>query len=77
LSEYPRLEPPRGKRRYGRRLAAIEPWLAEQHRSEDRLLAVIESSPLAIMADGTLFEVMMAAVPVRDATGPLVSHGVA
>jgi PAS domain S-box-containing protein len=34
--------------RYGRRLAAIEPWLEEQ-RSEDRLRAVIESSPLAIM----------------------------
>ena len=27
----------------------MEPWLAELHRSEDHLRAVIESSPLAIM----------------------------
>jgi PAS domain S-box-containing protein len=117
----------------------MEPWLAELHRSEDRLRAVIESSPLAIMEvdletrvigwngaaerifgwtreellgrpgtpmvppsrqaeheelvarvragesytghqtvrrrkDGTLFEVAMAAAPVQDATGRVVSH---
>jgi PAS domain S-box-containing protein len=117
----------------------MEPWLAELHRSDDRLRAVIESSPLAIMEvelekrvirwnraaerifgwrreemlgrpgtpmvppskqaeheelaatvragesytgyqtvrrrkDGTVFEVMMAAAPVQDATGRVVSH---
>jgi len=117
----------------------MEPWLAELHRSEDRLRAVIESSPLAIMEvdlerrvirwnraaerifgwtreemlgrpgtpmvppskqaeheelvarvragesytgyqtvrrrkDGTLFAVMMAAAPVQDVTGRVVSH---
>jgi PAS domain S-box-containing protein len=117
----------------------MEPWLAELHRSEERLHAVIESSPLAIMEvdlerrvirwnraaeqtfgwtrdemlgqlgtpmvpaskhaeheelvarvhagesftghqtvrqrkDGALFEVMMAAAPVQDAAGDVVSH---
>jgi PAS domain S-box-containing protein len=139
VNEY---EPPPGTGpagRFGRRLGAMEPWLAELHRSEDRLRAVIESSPLAIMEvdlemrvirwnraaerifgwmreemlgrsgtpmvppseqaeheelvarvragesytghqtvrrrkDGTVFEVMMAAAPVHDATGRVVSH---
>jgi PAS domain S-box-containing protein len=117
----------------------MEPWLAELHRSEDRLRAVFESSPLAIMEvdletrvirwnraaerifgwtreemlgkagapmvppshraeheelvarvragesyaghqtvrlrkDGTPFEVMMAAAPVQDEDGHVVSH---
>jgi PAS domain S-box-containing protein len=117
----------------------LEPWLAELHRSEDRLRAVIESSPLAMMEvdlerrvirwnraaehtfgwtrdemlgrrgtpmvpsskqaeheelvariqagesfaghqtvrqrkDGSLFEVLMAAAPVRDDDGRAVSH---
>jgi PAS domain S-box-containing protein len=117
----------------------MEPWLAELHRSEGRLRAVIESSPLAIMEvdlerrvirwnraaervfgwtrdemlgqqgtpmvppskqaeheqlvarvhagesfsghqtmrrrkDGVLFEVMMAAAPVQDEDGHVVSH---
>jgi len=35
---------------WGRSLGgAMEPWLAELHRSEDRLRAVIESSPVAMM----------------------------
>ncbi|HSC92663.1 MAG TPA: PAS domain S-box protein [Gaiellaceae bacterium] len=117
----------------------MEPWLAELHRSDDRLLSLIESSPLALMEvdlarrvirwnraaerlfgwtreevlgrpetpivppsrlaeheelmarvrggesvtgsrtvlrrrDGTLFEATMAAAPVQDATGLVVSH---
>jgi PAS domain S-box-containing protein len=117
----------------------LEPWLAELHRSEDRLRAVIESSPLAMMEvdlerrvirwnraaehtfgwsrdevlgrrgmpivpsskqgeheelvarihagesfaghqtvrqrrDGSLFEVLMAAAPVRDDDDQVVSH---
>jgi PAS domain S-box-containing protein len=117
----------------------MEPWVAELHQSEDRLRAVFESSPLAIMEvdletrvigwnraaerifgwtrqemlgrpgtavvppakqaeleelvarvragesytghqsvrqrkDGTLFEVVMAAAPVQDADGRVVSH---
>ena len=117
----------------------MEPWLAKLHRSEDRLRAVFESSPLAIMEvdletrvirwnraaerifgwtreeilgkpgtpmvppsqqaeheelvarvragesfaghqtvrrrkDGTVFEVMMAAAPVQDEDGHVVSH---
>ncbi len=117
----------------------MEPWLAKLHRSEDRLRAVFESSPLAIVEvdletrvirwnraaeqifgwtreemlgkpgtpmvppshraeheelvarvragesfaghqtvrrrkDGTLFEVMMAAAPVQDEDGHVVSH---
>ena len=117
----------------------MEPWLAELHRSEDRLRAVFESSPLAIMEvdletrvirwnraaekifgwtrdellvlgllrgrhhrhpglpqhlvarvragesytghqtvrrrkDGTDFEVLMAAAPVQDEDGHVVSH---
>jgi PAS domain S-box-containing protein len=39
------------RRRSGRRLAAIEPWLAER-RQEERLQALIDSSPLALVEFG-------------------------